>query len=191
MTMLRQAMLSDLGSGRGSFFSRPLSLEGRIQYGLSAKLGVSAAQWYARAQNAVAQFDALVVRTAKIANQTYRNEVVAWVGDPSSSDTPRERYNTVVWDMNRAKSYTPLNTTEYDRSQLQNRVTKLEDYNQDFAAKVIAGENLYGILPEPVVIERFTNVSVPSEPPSWEMPLLVGAGILLATGIAFMIFRKK
>lgn len=184
--MLDMVMVNGPGRGARSLFSDPI----RHSMGFGYRLGYQGDVWYARAQAAIAQFDALVLRTARISNKTVRDQIAAWVGDPDSTDTPRERYNTVVYDVNRAKSYTPLNTAEFERGQVQNRVGKLESYNGTFAGKVVDAENAYGILPEPVVIERFTNVSAPGGVPFWQAPLLIGAGLILAAGL-FVLFTKK
>jgi len=161
------------------------------EMGPSYALGDTHAQWYQRAKNAEAKFQELLARTAKIANKTVRDEIADWVGAMGSVDTPMERYRTVVVNTNTAESYTPLNTVEFDRSQLQNRVLKLEAYNSEFQSKVKNAEDYYGILPAPVVIEKFVNVpGAPAEGATdWTVPIAVGVGALVILGL--VAFLKK
>lgn len=180
-------MVSGLGRGTPSMFG------GTVHHamGPSYRMGDTGAQWYQRAKQAEVNFQALLARTARIANKTLRDEVAAWVGAVGSVDTPMERYGTVIVNTNTAESYAPLNTTEFERSQLQNRVTKLESYNNEFQAKVKNAEDYYGILPEPVVIERFVNV--PGAPAAggtdWTIPIAVGVGTIVLVGL-IAIFKK-
>jgi hypothetical protein len=178
-------MVSGLGRNTPSMFSSTAF----HSMGPSYALGATGADWYQRAKQAEANFQALLVRTQKIANKTVREEIADWIGAVGSVDTPMERYGTVIANTTKAESYTPLNTVEFERSQLQNRVTKLESYNSELQSKVKNAEDYYGILPEPVIIEKLVNVPGASSAAGtdWTVPIAVGVGTLVLVGIISFI----
>jgi hypothetical protein len=182
---LGMVMVSGLGRGTPSMFGGTAF----HSMGPSYALGATGSEWYQRAKQAEANFQALMARTARIANQTVRDQIVDWIGAPGSVDTPMERYNTLISDSDRAQGYTPLNTTEYERSQLQNRITKMESYNNQLKEKVKDAEDFYGILPEPVVIEKFINV--PGAPGAagfnWTIPVAVGVGAVALVALLSLL----
>lgn len=143
-------------------------------------LGVTAIEWYNRARAAVAKFEQLLARTSRIASATERDNILAWVGPLRSVDTPRERYDTVVENISYVEGFTPINYDAYDKSRLQNRVTKLESFNTEFETKVANAQTVHGRLPEQTVIERERIVTpgAAAAKTDWTLPLLVGGGAI-------------
>jgi hypothetical protein len=146
------------------------------------RLGQSAFEWYRRAKDALAKYEALVARLAEVANRTARLEIETWLGSPLIPGTPAYRYATVRSDvLENVEAYTPPNYGAYQLERRQNRVVELEDHVKDFSAKVTDAERVYGRLPPPTVIERERRVEVPGEAPDIAVPLVVaGAAVALA-----------
>jgi hypothetical protein len=150
-------------------------------------LGQTGQQIYARAKAAVSRFDAAVERTKRIANQTARQQVINDFGLQEASDKDKALYmrNAVAGNIAEVDSYVPPNYFIYETRTGPNagRVDKLENFNRDFLSAVENAEVTYGVLPEPVVIERL--VMVPGEAPApgvnWVIPVVVvGAGVGIA-----------
>lgn len=141
-------------------------------------------QWFARAKAAVGQYDELWAKTQQIANKTYREELAAkYHTTPEDRDGALYRRNSVAYNIAQAESYTPVNYLVF-QSQQQNRVTKLEDWNQDFKEDVEYGSQQYGLLPEAQVIEKLTTVTQ-TEAPAWLLPAGLGLGALVLGMILF------
>lgn len=115
-----------------------------------AGLGETPADWYRRAKTAIARFDELLARTARIANQTERNRILAWIGKASTADTPAYRYATVKSDLQSdVEAFTPPNVNAYQVERRQDRITKLEGFNNELSSMITNAENVYGKLPAP------------------------------------------
>lgn len=163
--------------GGSMFQAAPFSASlGRAE---SSQLGQNDQQWFARAKAAVAAYDDLWARTQMIANKTYREELARkYHTTPEDRDGALYRRNSVAYNVAQAESYTPVNYVIYAQSQQQNRVTKLEDWNADFREDVQYGEQQYGLLPAPEIIEQVTTVTK-TEAPSWLLPVGIGVGALI------------
>lgn len=156
-------------------------------------LGQAGQQIYARAKTALAKFDALVARTKKIANKTAREQVIKDYGLQESTNKDKALYmrNAVAGNVAEVDSYTPLNYLIYETRKGPDvgRVDKLEAFDRDFNSAVTDAENTYGILPEPVVIERLImTAGTPAESttPNWVIPVVVvatGLGIAALFGV--------
>jgi len=159
-------------------------------------IGQTPQDWYRRAKESLAKFDALLTRTAKIANKTERDNILTWVGTAAVEDSPAYRYATVKRDLEGdVEAYTPPNVNAYQVERRQNRIKKLEDYNKEFEAKVSNAETVYGKLPEPTVIERERIVTPPGVPggptTDWTLPLLVGGGaVAVAVAVTLLAGGK-
>lgn len=150
----------------------------------SYSLGQTPSEWYRRAKESVAKFDALVNRMNRIANKTERQYIQEWVGSPSTQDSPAYRRNSVQSDITGdVERYTPPNVDAYQVSRRTSRIGKLEDVNQDFESSVANAEAVYGILPPDQVITQDRLVTQ-TETPGWVLPVAVGAGAL---GIAALV----
>lgn len=176
---MRMVMMSGLGRGTPSVFSSVV----RHSMGPSYALGATGAEWYQRATDAVAKFQELLGRVARIAHKAARETIVDWIGVNGVDGTPMDRYYSVLYDIGQAESYAKLNTTNFERSQLQNRVIKLEAFNRELATKVKNAEDYYGILPDPVVIERFVNVPGAPSGANWVVPAAVGVGVIAVVAL--------
>lgn len=143
------------------------------------QLGQVDQQWFARAKAGVAAYDDLWARTQLIGNKTYREQLAAkYHTKPEDQDGALYRRNSVAYNISQAESYTPVNYRLFAISQQQNRVSKLEDWNQDFREDVESGELEYGILPAPEIIERVTTLTT-TEIPKWVLPVGIGVAALI------------
>lgn len=156
------------------------ALAGRVSMGQTDQ------EWYVRAKAAVSKFDSLVERLKKIANRGARESLVSRYGLDNPTDKDRGKYmrDAVFYNVFQAESYTPVNYLVFGSTgPARRRVGDLEDVNRDFSDDVKAAENTYGILPEPVIIERIVEVpgTVTTVTPSWVVPAaVVGGGIAVA-----------
>lgn len=154
-----------------------------------SRLGQTEQQWFARAKAAVVKYDSLVGRARRIASPPYRESILArYGGDPNDQASAVYRRNSVAYNVAEAESYTPVNYLVFQPDRVRNRVEKLEDWNRNFEAEVVAAESSYGVLPEPVVVERVVERPGPAAPPPADLtvPLVVG-GLVLA-GVALLAF---
>lgn len=177
--VMRPVMVSS-PTARPSLFAEvgPYAFRGSLG---SASLGQTPQEWYRRAKDALAKFDGLLNRLARVANQTERENILRWVGTSAQEDTPAERYASVKSDLQTdVEAYTPPNVNAYQVVRRTRRIEKLEDFNREFEAKVSNAETVYGKLPEPVVIEREKLVQAPGAGGmNWTLPLVVGGGAVV------------
>jgi len=160
---------------------------------LRYSLGQAAQDYYTRAKTAIAKFDSLVARTAKIANKTVRDQIIADYGLTNRGDTDKAGYmrEALAYDVSEAEKYrSTTGTIAYEegfpaRGPSRGRVTKLENFNRDFEAAVTNAETTYGILPAPVVIER--TVTAPGAATNVLPYILVGGGVLVALAVVGVI----
>ena len=148
----------------------------------------------APAQAAIQVFDNLVGRTARIANKTVRDQVVADFGlaDPGNKDKAMYMRQALASDVANADKYTPV---AYEQGfpamgPSRGRVTKLQNFNSDFKSAVQDAEVTYGILPEPVVITQYLPGQTTSAPINWTIPVVVGGGALVVAAL-LGAFSKK
>lgn len=188
-----QLGMVQISGGRSSFFSTPVSgqfqLNGQAPWLAGPMLGQTAQDYYVRAKAAIAQFDQLLARTARIANQTAREQIVKDFGlnDPANKDLAQYMRNALAGDVADADKYAPVSYEEGfpNHGPSRGRVSKLESFNSDFQSAVKYAEETYGILPEPVVITKTVTVAGQT---NWVLPVAVGAGAL---GIAWLFGAFK
>lgn len=151
----------------------------------SAALGQQGTSNYDRAKRQVSKFDVLLATTRQIANKSVREEIFAnYVGDPDSPESGIYKRNGVASDLAEAESYTPVNTLVFTKSTVASRLDRLDDWNERFERAAENAEATWGLLPEPVIIERERIIQVASATPSWVVPVLaVGAAV---TGAALL-----
>lgn len=179
----------------GSKF-RPSLFGAGVADGRTFYLGQTPYDWFTRAQAAVALFENLKARAESLANKSDRDQILAWIGPAGSSDTPMERYLTVVEDIRFTSE--GENMAQYGISRLQNRVTKLENYNNELNTKVRAAEMVTGntspIGPRPATPIRpgpagtATTAAVMGSIPTWAW---IAGGVALAGLLVFAIAKKK
>lgn len=90
-----------------------------------------ASAWAARAQEAVARYDALVKRTAAIQDGNTRGDILSWISDPTTPGSPADRYQFVKDDL--------ANTVSWDDAHTAH-VKDLEAVNTEFETRVANGE---------------------------------------------------
>lgn len=140
--------------------------------------------WYRRAKESLAKYDALADRVKRIANQTERKTIQEWMGSPAVDGTPAERYQTVLSDLQQdVEAYTPPAVNAYQVERRTNRIKKLEAFNKSLEGMIANAEAVYGILPPNQVVERTTTLTQ-TQTPGWVLPVAVGAG---AIGIAALV----
>jgi hypothetical protein len=80
--------------------------------------------WFNAAQEALANYDALIKRVAAVQDDQLRNELMAWVGDGTVLGTPSDRYRYVSDDV---KEGTPWSDAKIQHvKDLQNVDTELQ-----------------------------------------------------------------
>lgn len=170
-------------AGGSVFASAPFSATPSLAGG--RWLGQTEQQWFSRAKTAVTTYDLLVDRTKKIASQRLRESILSrYTGDPRDQESAIYRRNSVAYNVGEAESYAPVDYLIFGKELVRDRVEKLEGWNRDFEKEIAAAEVAYGVLPEPVVVERV----IQSAPAATDltMPFVIG-GLVLA-GIAFLAF---
>lgn len=175
-------------AGGSVFSAAPFSAPPRM--GAPSALGQTEQQWFARAKAAVAKYDLLNERARTVASPLAREALLArYMGDARDPESALYRRNSVAYNVAEAESYTPVNYLVFQPDRVRNRVEKLEDWNRDFEEEVVAAEAAYGLLPEPVVVERIVERRVPAAPEGPGIPTaaLVVGGLVLAA-LAFFAF---
>lgn len=146
--------------------------------GLSGTVRLSQApeEWHQRAKTALAKFEDLRMRVAKVANKQERERLGIWIGSASVGDTPAYRYASVASDLADVEKFTPPAYQDYQVERRRTRIVKLEEMNRDLGTMVSSSEQAYGRLPEPVIVQTL----VPTEAPGidWKLPVFVGGGAL-------------
>lgn len=157
-------------------------------------LGQNPSEWYRRAKASIANYDALMLRVAQIANLTERNKIMTWAGNAGTSGTPAYRYASVLSDIQGdVEAFTPPNVNAYQVERRQDRIKRLESYNSELASMVTTAESVYGKLPDPVVINRTSTQpgGMISQGTNWTLPLIVGGGALAVAGLITWLAKKK
>jgi hypothetical protein len=194
MIPLRMASIGGFNGPRGSIFQGHVS--NSFGQGASmgdASMGQSQGQdLYNEGKRQLALYDNLYSRVQRIANKTVRDDIIRTYGltEPGNKDKSLYAREVVAGDINKADSYSPPNYYIYEApGPTRNRPGRLADFNSSFKRDVEQAEITYGILPEPVVIERTTTQTV-SEVPTWVMPVTIGA-IAVAGLAALGVFSGK
>lgn len=195
MGIIRPVTISGANSRRTPWFSPAVS----DVFGKKT-LGADTDQdWFNRAVREVAQFDSYVERLRKLAHKQVRESMWAeYVGDPTDSNSGAYRRNSVASNIAEAQAYTPVNYMVFASDpaglRVRNRVTKLDDLNDDFKKDMDSAEATYGLLPDPQIVERIVEVRVPGAPVEAGFPyvpvLLVGGAVII--GLAMLgVFSSK
>lgn len=173
--------------GMRGFTGNGISGGRRIQLGVKRQLGATGQEWYDRAKRSMATFADLYARVPTIANQQARTDILAWVGNDITVDSPYYKYQSVKADVEQnVESFKPPNTFAYDIERRQDRVVELEEVNVDFSKKVGDALGQYGIIPaaQTITIRETIERQRPGPEPKFPdltLPLaLVGGGIILA-----------
>lgn len=95
------------------------------------------ANWSSRADQAIANYDALIRRTSVLEDGMSRSEILEWIGDGSIPGTPSDRYRFVVGMVDQGGPW--------DSRQMQ-YLEDLEDAVAELQARVSEGEQagVYG-----------------------------------------------
>jgi hypothetical protein len=158
--------------------------------GVPQSLGQAGQGYYNSAKAAIAQFDSIVERLKKVANQTVRDSIAVQYGLTNAADKTKAFYMraALAYDVSVADSSTPdegFPPTGPSRG----RITKLQSFNTQFSAAVQDAENTYGILPAPETITNYVTTTTP-QPLNWIIPVVaLGLGVVIA-GFAGL-FRGK
>lgn len=154
-----------------------------LQYGQApflgtVQLGQTAEEWYKRARASLERYRFLKAQIATIDNNVGRDSIVTWLGSPNVVDSPEYRYATVLQDFTYDAAPANEGIQAYSISRRQNRVEKLEDYNDDLMAKIEAARVTYGSRPAPT--GNGAAVTPPAKGPDLTVPLLLAGGAIAA-----------
>lgn len=111
-----------------------------------ARIGQLPPEWYQRAKDAVARYDALVEQASLVADEGARGDLLLWLGRTDVLSDPAERYDHVVTDLKRAEVQTPPDYTVFTEQLVKDRIEQLEAINLEFGAKVQNAVEAYGSL---------------------------------------------
>ena len=196
---IRQVAISGSNGPRASLFA-PATKEifglggvmGRHPALAAYSLGQTAQDYYTNAKQELARFESIAARVARIANQTERNRLIDVFGltEPTNKDKAQYMHNALASDVANAEKFSPIAYEEGfpTHGPARGRVRKLKNFDDDFNSQVSDAEKTYGILPEPVVIERVvTAPGAAGATPSALPYVLVGGGIVAALAITGII----
>ena len=193
---LQMTVISGNGAPKPSFFSASVADSAGFHPQLASpvrrfSIGQSLMEWYDKAKKAIALFDDLLNRTAKIANKTEREAVLAWIGTAADTSSPAYRYATVKSDLSDVEKTTPLSegVKQYETSRRTNRIEKLEDFNSTFKAKVTNALNVFGALPAPVIINKERIVQMSGGIPT--TTLLIGGAAVAGLAVLIILLKPK
>lgn len=168
---------------RGSYFAESVAQRRGVAMG-TFRLGQTGMEWYDRARNAVSAFERMLAQVEAMPS-LQKAEVLAWIGQTTDQSSPRYRYVSVVDDIRTVEAADPLNYAVYDVERRQNRVTKLEEFNQAFAGRIqLAQRTPAGQVP------ARSGAPAPTAPAAgsdYTIPLVIGGGaaaVLLAVLLA-------
>ena len=131
-------------------------------------------EWYDRAVRKVREYDDLVARAQRIANQSVRRDLLTrYHGDPNDRNGAWYARNAVASNVAEAEAYTPVNYLVFRDGTQQGRVDRLDGFVEDMASDVSDAEASWGIIPEPTVMRDVIESPL-------TVPILVGAGIVAA-----------
>lgn len=170
------------GNSRPSFFGSSVQHSNGFHIGLgSSDLNVTPSDWYHRAKEALAKYDDLKARTARIADQDERKTIQEWTGSPIVDGTPANRAQAVLTDIREdVETFIPANVNAYQVPSRTKKIEDLESVNRDLEAMIVNAEAVHGMLPG--------NQGAPKQPapesPGWLVPTLVG---VTAVGIAIIV----
>ncbi len=185
------------GNGRSSVFSAPL----QNQFHAGASMGglftwYSDQQYYNMAKAAVASFDQLSARVARIADKAARDKIIrdygmndARPGDTSLNKSTLSERNQVQGWINKADATGDPGDGFADDGKHGRKVTDwLIDYVNDISSDVQNAELTYGMLPTPQapVVQAAPAAPAPEEGASALPYILGGAGVaavLLVAGV--------
>lgn len=165
---------------------------------MGQSLGQTAQDSYNAALPEMARFDAIKNRALRIANKTERDRIISEYGlnDPTNRDLAQYMRDATFSCVSEAQKYQPI---AYEqgfpaKGPCRGRVTKLRNFNSDFESEVRAAEEQYGILPEPVIIERIVTVPGAAAQAGMTGPLpymIAGAGLLVVLAIIGVFGKRK
>lgn len=113
------------------------------------QLGQTAETWYKRARASLERFWVLKNQIQSIDNKVARDSLTAWLGSAGIPDTPEYRYASVNQDFTVDASPENEGIQAYTVSRRQNRVEKLEAFNDELNQKIEAARVTYGARPTP------------------------------------------
>jgi hypothetical protein len=155
-------------------------------------LGLTAIDWFNRAQAAVAKYDGLLARAKAIAAASERDAVLSWIGSASDQESPAYRYAAVAEDVDFAGQ--GENMDHYVKTHVQNRVPKLEAFNNELETKVRVAEMVTGGTPTPTPTGTTPAGRTPTPVAAktdWTLPLVIGGGAIAVAIIVTIVAKKK
>jgi len=152
---------------------------------VAKQLGQADQQWFARAKASVASYDDLWARAQQISDQAYRDQLAAkYHTKPEDQAGALYRRNSVAFDVSQAESFSPVKYSIYTDSAAQDKVTKLEGWNDQFRGDVEHGEQAYGTQAKPGPVDQTATLKE-TKLPGWVLPVGIGLGILVIGALLF------
>jgi hypothetical protein len=136
----------------------------------------TAQSWYERAKKSMDRYKFLSSRVGTIANKTEREAILTWLGQPNVAGSPAERYVTVLSDF--TQDVAAEGVGAYNVERRQNRVEKLEEFNDQLDVKVKAAVQTYGELPGQPAAPGTPAAAAAAAGPDLTVPILIGAGAI-------------
>lgn len=166
-------------------FTAPFAATRHASLGRAA-LGETEMSWFTRAKAAVAKYDDLSARAAKIADRAYSTGVLGrFRGNPSDPKGAFYRRNSVAFAVAEAESAQPVNYLVFSRPEIQERVNQIERWNREFESAVTSGEERHGVMQSLGQAAPAAPAAAPPEPCPFSLLALgavaLGAGVLAAT----------
>ncbi len=175
----RQLAVPNLGYSRQTFAGRA---HGTPAFLGQVQLGATVEEWYKRARASLERYRFLKNQIQTIDNKVARDSVIAWLGSPNVPDTPEYRYAAVLQDFTFDAAPQNEGIQAYAESRRQNRVSKLEDWNDELNEKIEAARITYGSRAAPPTPGAEPK---PKPGPDLTWPIIgVGAAIALAVILA-------
>lgn len=175
------------GRSRSNLFQHRMGDVFGRQFGGSPSLGQTGVGTYTQLKNDVAQWDALVERLKRIANQAVREQLAQRFGLTNPADKDKGQYmrNRSVYHLQQADASSPPNYSLFapdTPGPAKNDARDLESFIAELQSAVKSAEDQYGLLQTPQNI-----TTVVSTTPGWVVPTVVGVGILAILGFSGLI----
>lgn len=158
--------------------SHPHAPTGPFLGGRMYTLGKTAQEWYEAAKTALTRYEFLKNRVSTVDNRVERENIVTWMGQIDIPGTPEYRYNAVKSDF--ISDVAREGVGAYNVSRRQNRVSELQDYNDELNNLIDDAIKTHGAR-ETGIRTEIREVGGPDL--TWPIlggAALVGLGLLLA-----------
>lgn len=172
----------------GSAFTRtPFAISSHASLS-GNRLGETEQSLYVRGKAAVAKYDDLTDRLAKLSDKTYRDRVTSRMhGDPEDPEAAVRIRNSVYDSVNKAENSVPIDYLVFSNKPVQDDVAALEDLDRTFEELVKSGEDTYGTVKEKK--ESSSSLEGPSLGVDTGSMVCAAAGLVIVGTIVYFAFK--